>query len=118
MGGSYNNLQEKELKVYTTPRQIHVNILSSASALVAKRACMQLSSDSQRCQMASTMSVSALDEIFADKELFHAHFGFSCVDAVLDLDKSDLEVDLSEPKGIHTVVNKYKIIINLENDNI
>ena len=57
---------------------------------------MQLSPDSQRCQMASTTSGSALDEIFADKELFHAHFGFSCVDGVLDSDESDLEVDLSD----------------------
>ena len=42
------------------------------------------------------MHGSALDEIFADKELFEAHFGFSCVDAVLDSDESDLEVDLSD----------------------
>lgn len=49
--------------------------------------------------MASTTSGSALDEIFADKELFHAHFGFSCVDGVLDSDESDLEVDLSDAEG-------------------
>ena len=76
-----------------------LNMLSSSSALAAKRACMEVSPDSQRCQMASTTSGSALDEIFADKELFHAHFGFSCVDAVLDLDESDLEVDLSDAEG-------------------
>ena len=60
--------------------------------------------------MASTTSGSALDEIFADKELFHAHFGFSCVEAVLDSDESDLEVNLSDAKGdsYSTVVNKYK----------
>ena len=46
--------------------------------------------------MASTTSGSALDEIFADKELFEAHFRFSCVEGVLDSDESDLEVDLRD----------------------
>ena len=46
--------------------------------------------------MASTTSGSALDEFFADKELFHARSSFSCVDGVLDSDESDLEVDLSD----------------------
>jgi len=32
----------------------------------------------------------------ADKQLFEAHFGFSCEEVVLDSDESDLEVDLSE----------------------
>ena len=49
--------------------------------------------------MASTTSGSALDEIFADKELFEAHFGFSCEEGVLDSDESDLEVDLSDAEG-------------------
>ena len=57
---------------------------------------MQLSADSLRYQMASTTSGSALDEIFADKELFEAHFHFSCVEGVLDFNESDLEVDLSD----------------------
>ena len=74
-------------------------MLSSASALAAKRACMQLSLDSLLCQIASTTSGSALDEIFADMELFEAHFGFSCVEGVLDSDESDLEVDLSDDDG-------------------
>ena len=38
--------KDKEVKVYTTLRQIHVNILSSAFALAAKCTCMQLSPDS------------------------------------------------------------------------
>ena len=46
--------------------------------------------------MASLTRGSALDEIFADKQLFEAHFGFSCEEVVLDSDKSYLEVDLSE----------------------
>ena len=46
--------------------------------------------------MASSTSGSALDEIFADKQLFEAHFSFSCEEVVLDSDESDLEVDLSE----------------------
>ena len=46
--------------------------------------------------MASSTSGSALDEVFVDKQLFEAHFGLSCEEVVLDSDKSDLEVDLSE----------------------
>ena len=49
--------------------------------------------------MASTTSGSALDEIFADKELFEAHFDFSCMEVALDSDESDLEVDLSDDDG-------------------
>ena len=58
--------------------------------------------------MASKTSGSALDEIFADKELFEAHFGFSCEEGVLDSDESDWRWIWVMPKGIHTVVNEYK----------
>ena len=70
-------------------------IIALGMRLAAKCACMQLSLDSLPCQMASTTSGSALEEIFADKELFEAHFDFSCVEGVVDSDESDL-VDLSD----------------------
>ena len=72
---------------------------SSAFALAVKYACTQLSLDSLPCPTSSTTSGSALDKIFADKELFEAHFGFSCMEGVLDCDESDLEVDLSDDDG-------------------
>ena len=46
--------------------------------------------------MATMSSGSALDDIFADKQLFEAHFGFSCEEVVLDSDESDLDVDESD----------------------
>ena len=100
MGGSYNNYRRKRKSKFIQQQDnFHVNTLSCASALAAKRACIQLSLDPLPCQMASTTSGSALDEIFADKEMFEAHFGFSCEEGVLDSDESDLEVDLSDAEG-------------------
>ncbi len=46
--------------------------------------------------MASTSNGSALDEILADRQLFEAQFGLSYVEAPLDSDESDLEVEISE----------------------
>ena len=53
---------------------------------------------SSTCALAVTvLSVCcATMEIFADKQLFETHFGFSCEEVVPDSDDSDLEVDLSE----------------------
>ena len=46
--------------------------------------------------MASGSSGSALDEIFADKDLFVAHFGILRSEVAFGLDKSDLDVQLSD----------------------
>ena len=100
MGGSYNKYcRKRKSKFIQQQDNFHVNTLACASTLAAKRACIQLSLDPLPCQMASTTSGSALDEIFADKEMFEAHFGFSCEEGVLDSDESDLEVDLSDAEG-------------------
>ena len=82
--GSYNNYCRKRKSKFIQHRDDFHDTLSSASAAAVKHACMQLSLDFVPCQMASTTSCSALDEIFADKQLFEAHFGFSCVEVELD----------------------------------
>ena len=65
--------------------------------------------------MASSTSGSALEEIFADKQLFEAHFGFSCEEVVLDSDESDLEVDLSEDDSDGGNGISLQMTINWEN---
>ena len=62
--------------------------------------------------MASLTSGSAVDEIFADKQLFEAHFGFSCEEVIQDSDESDLEVDLSEDDSVGGNDISLKMTIN------
>ena len=84
MGGYITNARKENKSLYNTETTF---LLSSTSAIAAKCACMQLSLDSLPCKMVSTISGSAMDKIFVDKELFEVHFGFSCVKGVLDSDK-------------------------------
>jgi len=72
---------------------VHTGTMRPTSTSMETTVCTVLTYCST---MASSTSGSALDVIFADKQLFEAHFGFSCEEVVLDSDESDLEVDLSE----------------------
>ena len=104
MGGYITtNARKENQSLYNTETTL---LLSSTSAIATKCACMQLSLDSLPCKMASTISGSAMDKIFVDKELFEVHFGFSCVKGVLDSDKFTRDGD--DAKGNSYSSKKYE----------